>query len=793
MKILSRYVFREITSSALLGMLLATFVVYLQSPGRQLFELLVRSPATPLTVLRLFLLSLPPVLPLTIPFGVLVGILIGLGRLASDGEVTAMRAAGVASRIVILPVLLFALITTVLAGAAALWLTPVSLRANVKVMNRLIAAQLTADVQARIFDEQFPNTILYVADVRTSNQNFSIWRNVFLADVSPAEQRQSGTKMEVDGPRITIAKQAFAIPDIPHNRIQLSLVGASVHEIGKDVITGTHVTFPTGNQVLQANPPQENLGKPFSRMDTPELYRAVKTIPKSANESVESRIELNRRLALPIACLTLAFVGIPLGITTRKGGKSSGYIMAILLAFFVYYLAYITLTGMARQRALSPELSAWAANGFFLFFGTVFLTRMELPGDRDMLSVARAGFERVLSFFKDLSGIRNKVSFRAVARPQLRLFPLRGVLFQIVDGYILSNFLFYFVMLLASFVLMAEVYNFFELLSFIVKNSIPLGKVFSYLFFLLPKLIYDTLPISVLVAVLVTFGILTKQNEITAFKACGVSVHRLAVPILLMSAALSAGLFAFDHYYIPSANLRQDALRAEIKGQPVQTYLRPDRKWIFGQDSAHPRIYYYKYFEASTHSMLGVSVYEIAKDTFALTRIIGAERAQWDPSLRTWVFVNGWSRDITGVIERNVKRFQATTFPELTERPDYFLKEVKQDKQMNYLQLAAYIADLQQSGFDTVKLRVQYHKKFSVPVFALIMAMLSIPFGFLIGNRGAMAGIGVSISIAMAYWGAGQFFEQLGNVSLLPPAVAAWAPDAIFALAGSYLLLRMRS
>ena len=124
MKLLSRYVFREITSSALLGMLLATFVVYLQSPGRQLFELLVRSPATPFTVLRLFLLSLPPVLPLTIPFGVLVGILIGLGRLASDGEVTAMRAAGVASRIVILPVLLFALLATALAGAAALWLTP---------------------------------------------------------------------------------------------------------------------------------------------------------------------------------------------------------------------------------------------------------------------------------------------------------------------------------------------------------------------------------------------------------------------------------------------------------------------------------------------------------------------------------------------------------------------------------------------------------------------------------------------------------------------------------------------
>jgi lipopolysaccharide export LptBFGC system permease protein LptF len=191
--------------------------------------------------------------------------------------------------------------------------------------------------------------------------------------------------------------------------------------------------------------------------------------------------------------------------------------------------------------------------------------------------------------------------------------------------------------------------------------------------------------------------------------------------------------------------------------------------------------------------MLGVNVYEVDKATFQLTRMIGAERARWDKSLGTWVFVNGWSRDITGVVERNVQRFGATTFPELTEHPEYFLKDVKQDKQMNYLQLAAYIKDLKQSGFDTVKLNVQYHKKFAVPVFALIMAMISIPFGFLIGNRGAMTGIGVSIAIAMGYWGTSQFFEQLGDVNLLPAAVAAWTPDAIFALAGTYLLLRMRS
>ena len=187
--------------------------------------------------------------------------------------------------------------------------------------------------------------------------------------------------------------------------------------------------------------------------------------------------------------------------------------------------------------------------------------------------------------------------------------------------------------------------------------------------------------------------------------------------------------------------------------------------------------------------MGGVNVYELNPKLFALRRQISAERAQWQPTLKTWIFQNGWEREVRGEFHR----FQVMTFPELDEPPDYFLKELKQDKQMNFQQLESYIHDLQQSGFDTVRLRVQLYKKFSVPLFALIMAMLSVPFGFLVGNRGAMAGIGVSIGIAMAYWGVGQLFEQIGNANELPPSLAAWSPDVLFGLAGMWLLLRMRS
>jgi LPS export ABC transporter permease LptG len=317
-------------------------------------------------------------------------------------------------------------------------------------------------------------------------------------------------------------------------------------------------------------------------------------------------------------------------------------------------------------------------------------------------------------------------------------------------------------------------------------------KVAAYLFFLTPKLIYDYTPLSVLVAVLVAFGIMAKHNEVIAFKATGVSLYRLSVPVLMLSFLLSGGLFGFDYSGIlPEANRRQDALRDEIKGRAPQTYLRPDRKWIYcGQG---PRIYYYKYFDTHSLTMDGANVYEFDAQPFRLKRHISAERARWAPSLGTWIFENGWSRDMKTSVESTGHVFQATTFPELTEPPGYFLKEVIQAKQMNFTQLGAYVRMLKQSGFDTVNLRVQLAKKFSVPLFAFIMALISIPFAFLTGSRGAMAGVGVSLGIAVAYWALGQLFEQIGNVNQLPPDLAAWAPDALFAVAGLYLLTRLRT
>jgi lipopolysaccharide export LptBFGC system permease protein LptF len=135
----------------------------------------------------------------------------------------------------------------------------------------------------------------------------------------------------------------------------------------------------------------------------------------------------------------------------------------------------------------------------------------------------------------------------------------------------------------------------------------------------------------------------------------------------------------------------------------------------------------------------------------------------------------------------------SASFPELTEPPSWFVQEQKEYKEMNFEELGSYIRELQASGLDTVQFRVQYYKKFAVPLFALIMAVLSIPFAFIAGNRGAMTGVGISFGIAIAYWTIGTLFEQIGDLNQLPAMMAAWSPDILFSLAGLYFMARMKT
>ena len=785
MRLLSRAIFREVALSAFLGTVLFTIVLFLQRVGR-FFEILVRASAPPKTVAHLFALAIPFTMTFAVPMGVLVGVLIALSRMSSDGEITAMRAAGVPSRKVIGPVLTFATFATLVTATASLWLTPYATWQTYKVLNELVAASLTAEVQPRVFEENFPNRIIYVGDVIPGA--LTRWRNVFIADTTPPEEQKQSDHDRADGPHVTVASGAIAVPDIKRNVIQMSLQNGAKYDVGKDITDYYIEAAPVGDQILEATKPNEVHAKAYVDLDTVPLYRVAYHDPTLDRDNVvQARIEFQQRLALPPACFLLALIGIPLGASSRKGGKSTAFVVTVALAF-IYWMGLLGANGLAKEQKLPVEIAMWIPNAVFAAVGLILIIRLEKPGDRDWIGLLTGW---VPALWSRLRRIPAATPARAIGQ-RWRLIPMP----QVVDAYVLQTFLFYFSVLLISFVLMVHVFTFFELLSDIVKNHIAMSRVFTYLFFLTPQLIYDSARYSILVAVLVTFGLLTKHNEITAFKASGISLYRLAMPVLMAAFSLSVALFAFDHYYVPDANRKQDAIRKEIKGKPVQTYLHPERQWVFDPGSNDdPRIFYYKYLDPAQKVMVGPQVFELDPLNFRLRKHIAAEKARWEPALHSWIFENGWSRELDGAAVKRFENFsgQATAFQEINERPDYFLQEVLQDQQMNFQQLAAYIKDLQRSGIDTITLQVRFYLKFALPLIALVMALISVPFAFLTGSRGAMAGVGVSFAIAIAYESVGKLFEQLGDVNLLPATLAAWSPDVIFAMAGMYFFTRMRT
>jgi len=781
MRILSRAIFRELFTSAALGTLLFVFVLFLRTIEK-LSVMLVRMSAPPQVIGKLLLYALPSTIPFALPLGVLVGILVGLSRMSADSEIIAMRAAGISSLTITRPVLSFSFLAMTLTALASLWLTPLTLHLESKVARNFAAAQLTGDIESRIFNEQFPNTVLYASDVTSAEKQIT-WHHVFIADVTPQAELQQKGRDRGEGPRIIVAEEAIPHPDAPNNRIILEMRGVHTSERDKEgkVIT---TASPAQVEVLQAQKPEElQLNKTVREMDTGPLYKRVyRRHDLSHDEYVDAAIELHQRFALPLACILLGLTGVPLGISSRKGGKSAAFVTTVVIAF-IYYLSLTALIGLAQKGRLPVPVAVWTPNAVFAILSIFLLSRLEKSGNVDVFGSLRAFFSRWVSRLSPAQSPR-KVAVRPSASRRFAFRPL------LIDGYVLRSFLFYFGILLIALVLLIEVFTFFELLGDMIKNDIGMSTMFDYLWHLAPKLIYDLTPIGTLWASLICFGILTKHNEVTAFKAGGVSLHRLAAPVLAVSFAVSVTLFAFDHYYIPEANRRQEQLRAEIKKKPVATYLRPDRQWVYGQGS---RIYNFQHLDPHQAVMSRANVYELNASNFQLVHQISADRAAWDSHAQTWRFQNGISAKPGDPPDYHQFSGASATFPELTEPPSYFVKEEKEYKEMNFKELGQYINELQSGGFETIPLRVQYYKKFAVPLLAFIMAVLSVPFAFMAGNRGAMTGVGISFGIAIAYWSIGTVFEQIGDLNQLPPAMAAWSPDIIFMLLGFYLMSRMRT
>lgn len=770
MRLLDRYIAREVFRHALLGLLIFTFVLFVPKLVK-LMEIFVRHSGSGSQVAILFLCIIPSVLVFTIPMAVLIGVLLGLGRMSMDSEIIALTSLGISRKRILVPVGVLALAGGVLTFVMSAWLAPWSLRTGRDIESTLITSQISFAVQPRVFDERFPHLVLYVNDVAASGTH---WNGVFIAEAG-ADSADSNSQ-------ITLAESAIVIAEPNLGKLELHLNDGTTHEVSR--ATPDHYSITAFGRT---DWPME-----FSTM-LPAKERTISYPERPFRELFhdrsptwrDARVELNQRLAFPAACFVFALIAVPLGAQPRRGGRAAGSLLAVLI-IASYYLILVTGAGLARQGLLPVVVGIWAANFVIAFIALGLFPRME----------RYRGEMRPPAFFNRLNAIW-RLTRRRKARARTRAVsratngdsyrPSYSSLPSILDLYVLRRFLYYFLVIMVAFIFLFEIFTFFELAEDIRRHNVPFMIVVNYFRFLIPYSVYQFTPLGALVSVLVTLGVMSKNNEIVAFKASGISLYRIALPILISGCVLASALLILDDTYLPYANQRQDALRAIIKGRPAQTYTRPQR-WIFGENS---KVYNYDLFDPKEKLFGGLSVIELDPATFQMRRRVFANRAEWINSEKTWVLESGWVRDFSDGAVAHYAPFKITSLPELTEPPPYFNREVIQAFQMSWPELSRYIAGLRTAGFDVSSLTVQLHKKLAYPLIAPISMMLAIPFALFVGSRGAIGGLALGVGIGIGYWALSALTEAMGGIGQLPPFLAAWSPDLIFFFLALYFFFKM--
>ncbi|MGB6546513.1 MAG: LPS export ABC transporter permease LptF [Candidatus Acidiferrales bacterium] len=773
LRLIDRYILREVFSHTLLGLLVFTFVFFVPQLVH-LMDLVVRHTTTWGDVGMLFLCTFPGILSFTLPIGLLVGMLIGLGRLSADSELIAMNALGMGRRRLLIPVGILAFAFVALTAVLTIWLGPVSVRTYRSLQSRIVSSQASFEVEPRVFDERFPHLVLYVQDVSAVATR---WRGVFLASTDPQQDS-----------RLTLAEEAIVIADPEQGKLELHLRDGSVHQV--DVDDPDHYALSAFGQrdwpIDATGPDTEQAPLPsLAELSTSALL-AGQTSQRETDRGlarIEARVELQRRFAFPIACIAFALLAIPLASRPRRGGRAGGFLITLLLVS-AYYVLFTLGAGLARNGVFPPWVGIWMPNVLVAALGLSLLPNMGHMGSESWMTRAATA----------LSGWRvaRSKAAGAVAQtpnvPKSHARPRRAGLGSVLDWYVLRGFLFYFVVLLAGFILLFETFTFFELLDDITRQHTRWLHVVNYFRFLTVSNFYQFSPLAALTAVLVTLGVLAKNNEIVAFKAAGISLYRVSLPLLTMGLILAGGLVVLGDTYLPYANQRQDEIYNEIKGRPPQTHFSPQHQWIFGENS---KIYNYDLFDSDHNLFGGLSVFELDPTTFQLRRRVYAARAHWFAQQHTWILESGWVRDFDDGHVSSYAPFVVEALPELDEPPAYFKREIRQSSQMNWSQLRRYIEGLERAGFDVARLSVQLYKKLAFPLISPIIILLAIPFSLVVGTRGAVGGLALGLGIGIFYWAISALFEAMGAVGQLPPFMAAWSPDVIFGFLALYFFLRM--
>lgn len=779
---IDKLVYKEMIPTAAIALVTLTFIAF-SKEFQRFAQMLITSGTTVSAFVQIILSIIPNVLSVTLPIALLIGTISCFSRLSADSEIIALKSTGVSVLRLLQPVMLVTLAFMAVTYFLTIVAAPACNNHLRKLQFEITLSHLTAEIQPRVFNERFKNFIFYVQDIDRRNNN--LWKGILITDQSENIRQ-----------KLYLAKFGRVFINQRLNFIQLHLEDGVIYNVSLDQPESDTVTYFGSldiplrdiNMISAEAGSKKNVEKSMAELHA-EIHSGVH--PPGSNPMISLELEYYRRLAIPFACMIFGMIGLPLGISTRKGGRSSGFVLSLVVVL-LYYLTFVYSWKAGVYYQLFPiRLGVWIANMIFGVLGIFMLWQANSerhPVDRikEFPLVVK-----MFSFFRHLSGrLRSRRTARGVGQSSASRSGLtrKFAFTKVLDIFILKEFLKVTLLTVGGALILFTIFTLFEIIDEVFANNVPWIKVVEYFLFVWPMVLVLVLPLCILVSLLICFGLLEKTNQVMALKACGVSLYRLSAPIVVMVLLMAISVFLLQEFILPFTNQKQDNLYNEIKGRTDQTYYTPDITWIRGSDG---KIYNYSYFDYDRNVFADLSVFRIDLARATLVDRYFAQVAQWDEPQKKWILQNGWKRGF----DRDRPEFVKfdTLAHDFREAPGYFKKELKKSSKMSFLELSRYIDRLKRSGFDTLALEVDLYAKISYPLVSLIMLLIGIPFSFLMGKRGALFGMAVSILIGIMFWAIFNLFTAMGGAGIIPPLLSAWAPNLFFGFTGLYLVLNIRT
>lgn len=751
-----RYILKEIASPFAIGLLVYTFTL-LTNQVLILSKTLIAKGVTAGTVFKILFYLLPDMLSFTIPMATLMGVLAGMSRLSSDSEIVAFRTMGVNNRRILKPVMLFSVSTWLVSSWLLMFLAPeTNFRFN-KLYTEVVLSQTISGIKPGIFYQDLPFLNLYFRGQERNGE----WRDVFLCSQKNPEEDT-----------LIFAKKGKFIYKQSQKENYIVLFDGVIHTFKKQDPEQYALTFFSQKTEKISNLITIRQTRRSTQLVFSELYRKLRENP----DDVLLSLEFHKKFALPFACLALGFLGLSLGISTKKGGKTSGFVISLGI-IFIYYVMMTASRNMILKKIVSPFWGSWAPTIFLVLIGILLY--------RFAAREKEINWDRIFAFRHGSKETRTSSRLAKIGSRAAVFFnwlPLR-----ILDRYVLRRMLAVFLLVFSSLLLVFYIINVLELIDNVIENKVPFIYVLKYDLYVTPEIVTIILPISVLTAVLLTFSLMSKNNEVIAVQVSGISLMRLALPAVFLGLFLSLATYFIQENILPEANKRSGQTLDVIHKRQSFTDYELAKNWLLGRDN---RIYFYNFYDKAKKRFVNFNILYLDPD-FSIQRRVSARTASWQGD-NELLLVNGFERDFEENFPKNFSTFAVRQLP-IAENRDFFTRRIRFSSTMNSRELKSYIEFLKKTRSDPLRYEAQLYYNYAFPFSSLVMVFIAIPFSFLMGNRGALFGIGIAVGISMIYWGTLGIFSSMGSMAVLSPLFSAFAPLLLFTAISFVLFLYIKT